>query len=50
MNTMTTQKPATLGELKQSGYTRRGVKDEMRANLLQKLAAGESLFPGIVGY
>jgi magnesium chelatase subunit I len=43
-------KPATLGELKQSGYASRSVKDELRANLLRKLAAGESLFPGIVGY
>jgi magnesium chelatase subunit I len=47
---MTTQKPATLGELKQAGYRPRSVKDEMRGNLLRKLAAGDPLFPGIVGY
>jgi len=29
---------------------RRRVKDEIRANLIRRLAAGESLFPGIVGY
>ena len=42
--------PKTLGELKESGYRVRSVKDEMRANLIEKLRAGEKLFPGIVGY
>jgi magnesium chelatase subunit I len=40
----------TLGELKASGYAARSVKDEMRANLIKKLRAGEKLFPGILGY
>ncbi|HEX8136402.1 MAG TPA: hypothetical protein VF544_02320 [Pyrinomonadaceae bacterium] len=40
----------TLGELKASGYRGRSVKDELRANLVRKLRAGEKLFPGIVGY
>jgi magnesium chelatase subunit I len=40
----------TLGELKQSDYRGRSVKDEMRANLIHKLQAGEKLFPGVVGY
>ncbi len=40
----------TLGELKRSNYRSRAVKDEMRANLVKKLRAGERLFPGIVGY
>jgi len=44
------QLPATLGELKASGYKGTSVKDEMRANLIKKLKAGETLFPGIVGY
>ena len=44
------QLPATLGELKTSGYKRVSVKDELRANLIKKLRAGETLFPGIVGY
>jgi magnesium chelatase subunit I len=43
-------RPATLGELKASGYRSRPVKDEMRANLLRKLHAGETLFPGVLGY
>jgi magnesium chelatase subunit I len=42
--------PGNLGELRESGYRGRSVKDEMRANLLRKLRAGERLFPGIVGY
>src|SRR5438105_9693881 len=40
----------TLGELKRSNYRVASVKDEMRANLVRKLRAGERLFPGIVGY
>jgi magnesium chelatase subunit I len=42
--------PATLGELKASGYTSVSVKQELRLNLIQKLRTGEKLFPGIVGY
>ena len=42
--------PKTLGELRATGYTVRPVKDEMRANLLDKLRRGERLFPGVVGY
>jgi magnesium chelatase subunit I len=50
-----TTKPATLGELRKlpgyaSGAARRTVKEELRANLLQKIEAGEPLFPGIHGY
>jgi len=50
-----TSKPATLGELRKlPGYApeapRRTVKEELRANLLKKLDAGEPLFAGIHGY
>src|SRR5580692_1390475 len=50
-----TTKPATLGELRKlpgyaPGTARRSVKDELRANILQKLEASEPLFPGIHGY
>ena len=50
-----TTKAATLGELRKlpgyaQGAARRTVKDELRANILQKLEAGEPLFPGIHGY
>jgi magnesium chelatase subunit I len=40
----------TLGELRASGYHVRSVKDEMRENLLAKLARRERTFPGIHGY
>lgn len=40
----------TLGALQASGYRSRSVKDEMRANLVSKLKAGETLFEGVQGY
>ena len=40
----------TLGALKESGYTPKGVKEEIRSNLTLKLSRGEQLFPGVVGY
>ncbi|MFN3596172.1 MAG: magnesium chelatase [Rubricoccaceae bacterium] len=40
----------TLGALRASGYRPRSVKDEVRANLIRKLRAGEDVFPGILGY
>jgi len=43
-------RPNTLGELRASGYRPRSVKEEVRANLRAKLAAGERLFPGVLGY
>jgi magnesium chelatase subunit I len=47
-----TQPPVigTLGELRASGYRPRTVKEEMRANLVARLRAGETLLPGILGY
>jgi magnesium chelatase subunit I len=47
---MTGRKPATIGALKATGYTPRRVKEEVRENLLNRLAAGKPLFPGVVGY
>ena len=47
-------KPATLGELKASGYQPEPVKAEIRRNLIRRLRNaepdGEPLFPGIKGY
>src|SRR5499427_8236921 len=43
-------RPSTVGELRQSGYTPRSVKTEIRQNLIRKLERGERIFPGIVGY
>jgi magnesium chelatase subunit I len=40
----------TRGELRVAGYVTRSVKDEMRANLVAKVRAGERLFPGILGF
>src|SRR6266487_4833305 len=42
--------PATLGALRASGHTYRGVKEEIRNNLLTMMRAGEDPFPGIVGF
>jgi magnesium chelatase subunit I len=41
---------STVGELRASGYRPRGVKEEMRGNLVGMLRAGEPLLPGILGY
>jgi magnesium chelatase subunit I len=40
----------TLGDLRQSGYRSRLVKQEIRDNLVCKLRSGDPLFPGIIGY
>jgi magnesium chelatase subunit I len=47
---MNTDKPATLGALRVSGYRPRGVKEELRENLRRALARGENPFEGIHGY
>jgi len=43
-------RPSTLGELKASGYVTRSVREEMRRNVLGRIAGGEPLLPGIIGY
>ncbi len=51
MNAITaTPLPATLAELNRSGWVSKTVKQEIRDNFTRMLAAGEELFPGIVGY
>ena len=42
--------PTTLGELRSSGHVHKPVKAEVRDNLLARLAAGETAFPGILGF
>ena len=47
--------PRTFGDLKNSRWAEpplrgRTVRDEIRANLMARIASGEPLFPGIVGY
>ena len=43
-------KPTNLRELRDSGWTPRTVKEELRANFLRELSAGNELYPEIVGY
>ncbi|MDP3774270.1 MAG: magnesium chelatase [Gemmatimonadales bacterium] len=48
-------KPATLRDLRHTVWgtperQRRRIKDEMRQNLLARLASGQTVFPGILGY
>ena len=47
-----TDRPAdtTLGELRAAGYRTRSVKEELRANLLERIRSNEPLLPGIFGY
>ena len=40
----------TLGQLIDSGYTSKTIKEEMRGNLINYLKTGDKLFPGIVGF
>jgi magnesium chelatase subunit I len=42
--------PTTLGELRASGHVYRGVKEEIRLNLLAAMREGRDPFPGIVGF
>ncbi len=42
--------PATIGQLKASGYQSRPVHAELRENLTKKIRSGEIVFEGIVGY
>jgi magnesium chelatase subunit I len=41
---------STVGELRASGHEHRGVKEEIRQNLLVRLRAGQDPFPGIIGF
>jgi len=40
----------TLGELKKSGYESKSIKDELRSNLIHKIAQGEETFKGVHGF
>ena len=44
------QRPATLKELRDSGWQSKTVKEELRDNFVRALQSGEELFPGIIGY
>ena len=42
--------PTTLGALRATGHVLRGVKAELRENLLERMRSGAPRFPGIVGF
>ncbi len=44
------KKITTLGQLKASGYPSQTIKEELRANLIEKLKKKENAFEGIWGY
>jgi magnesium chelatase subunit I len=46
----TENRPTTLKHLRETGWQSKTVKQEIRDNFISMLAAGEELFPGIVGY
>src|SRR5256714_14820957 len=50
MANTTPPRPATVGQLRETGYKPVSVKDELRRNVIRKLKSGDELFPGIVGY
>src|SRR5438093_11802005 len=43
-------RPTSIEELKTQDYPDRTVKEELRANLLERLGRGQSLFPSVVGF
>src|SRR3978361_39322 len=47
---MDIQRIKTLGELKDSNYKSKSIKEELRENLIKKISKKEDTFPGIIGY
>ncbi|HYH92144.1 MAG TPA: hypothetical protein VD763_03210, partial [Candidatus Saccharimonadales bacterium] len=43
-------RPTTIAELRAAGWRSRTVKDELRANLLDRLATGVDVLPSVIGY
>lgn len=43
-------RPNNLRDLRESGWVSKSIKQEIHDNFLSALAAGDELFPGIVGY
>src|SRR5215203_2227694 len=43
-------RPATIGQLRESGWQSVPVKDEVRRNAVARISAGEPLFPSVLGY
>jgi magnesium chelatase subunit I len=47
---MTHPAPATLGQLREAGWTSVPVKEELRRNAVARIQAGQPLFPAVLGY
>ena len=47
---MTKPSIGTLGELKKTGYQKKGVREEIRGNLISSLSRKQQIFEGILGY
>jgi magnesium chelatase subunit I len=45
-----TSRPATLGQLRDSGWESVPVKEEVRRNAIRRIGAGEPLVEGVIGY
>ena len=45
-----TQRPSTIGELKESGYQALTIREELQRNLIKNLSSATPLFEGIIGY
>src|SRR5882762_11242175 len=43
-------RPQTIGALRQSGWVSQPVKEEVRANAMARMAAGEPVVSGLLGY
>ena len=43
-------RPATLGQLRESGWESRTVKEEVRANAAERIRSGQPLIEGVIGY
>jgi magnesium chelatase subunit I len=43
-------RPATIGQLRESGWVSRSVKQELRQNAIARIRSGEDLFPKVMGY
>jgi magnesium chelatase subunit I len=47
---MPSSRPTTIAELRAAGWRSRTVKDELRANLLARLASGAEILPTVIGF
>lgn len=47
---MSDARPTSLGALRRSGFEVLPIREELRRNLMRRIADGEDLFPGLVGY